>query len=92
MMKLLVAASLAASLAVGAMPAFAQSATTTQQNWTASADNGMASSVQAQNYTLAPNYDPPAATTEGAHIGNGSSSNYEQQELAHLPGYSPDSP
>jgi hypothetical protein len=84
MKKLLFAAGLAAGLAAGAMPAFAQSATTDQR------------SVQAQNYNQtqnyqAPNYDPPAATSDGPHVGTGFGSDYERQqlELQHMPGYSP---
>jgi hypothetical protein len=98
MKKLLAAASVAASLAAGAVPAFAQSATTSQTEWTAPADNGGAGSVQAQNYSPAQNYNPmqsyspaPAATSSGAHFGDGSARDYlmQQQELQNMPGYSP---
>lgn len=48
--KLLLAATVALGLGAGAVPAFAQSATTSQPSSTASADNG-AVSVQAQNFS-----------------------------------------
>ena len=92
MKKLLLAASMAAGLAAGAVPAFAQSATTSQPGSTASAHTGAAGPVQAQNYYGA--QDPVANQTHdrvsyGAHIGGGSDSSYltQQQELQHMPGY-----
>jgi hypothetical protein len=85
MKKLLVAAGLAAGLAAGAMPAFAQSATTDHRSVQAQNYN------QTQNYSQAPNYDPPAAISDGPHVGTGFGSDYEiqQHELQHMPGYSP---
>jgi hypothetical protein len=92
MKKLLVAASLAAGLAAGAVPAFAQSATTSQPGWVATDDNGAAASVQALNYTQSPNYTQSQPTiSTAAHIGDGSRPNYllRQQQLRDMPGYSP---
>jgi hypothetical protein len=88
MKKLLVAASVAAGLAVGAVPAFAQSTTTANQGW------GQAQNYnEAQNYSFAPRYSQaPGAVSADAHIGDGSRSGYmtEQHELQMSPGYSPD--
>lgn len=88
MKKLLVAASVAAGLAVGAVPAFAQSTTTASQGW------GQAQNYnEAQNYSLTPHYSQaPGAISADAHIGDGSRSSYlrEQQELQMTPGYNPD--
>jgi hypothetical protein len=95
MKKLLVAASVAAGLAVGAMPAFAQPATTGQPGWPATADNGAAGSVVAQNYTRSPNYTlSQPATSDNARIGSGSGPTYmmHQNQLQNMPGYSPDAP
>ena len=86
MKKLLLAASMAAGVAAGAVPAFAQSATTSQP---ALGDNGAAPTVQAQNYIPAQNYDQTQATTgDTAHIGDGGP-NYlmQQQELRNMRGY-----
>ena len=86
MKKLLVAASLAAGLAAGAVPAFAQSATTTPPGRVVTAYNGATGSVQMQNYNQA-----PAAISNEAHIGDGSRPNYlmRQHQLQNMPGYSP---
>ena len=77
--KLLLAATVALGLAAGAVPAFAQSATTSQPGATsqpgsaALADNG-AASVQAQNFStpqtmgLQPS---DSAATPSAHVGQG---------------------
>lgn len=98
MKKLLAAASVAASFAVGVVPAFAQSATTSQADWAAPADNGAATSVQAQNYSPArifgpgQNYSPAqAGTSDDPHLGDGSGRDYlrQQQELRNTPGYNP---
>ena len=87
MKKLLVAASVAAGLAVGAAPAFAQSNTTANPGW------GQAQNYnEAQNYTLAPHYgQAPSAIGADAHIGDGSRSSFlrEQHELEVSPGYNP---
>ncbi len=85
MKKLLIAASMAAGLAAGAVPAFAQSATTDEHSVQAQNYN------QTQNYSQSPNYDPPAATSGNAHVGDGSRSEYlmHQQQLENMPGYSP---
>jgi hypothetical protein len=90
MKMLLVAASMAAGLAAGAVPAFAQSVTTGQPGSTASAYNG--AGVQAQNHygTQAPLSEPaqvPMSTD--AHIGSGSRPDYltHQRELQNMPGY-----
>jgi hypothetical protein len=95
MKKLLVAASLAAGLAAGAVPAFAQSVTTSQPGRVATDDNG-AASVQAQNYTQSPNYTlSQPAISSNAYIGDGARPNYlmrQQQQLENMPGYSPYSP
>ena len=92
MKMLLVAASMAAGLAAGAAPAFAQSATTSQPGSTASAYNGAAGSVQAQNHygTQVPlSEQAPAPMTNDAHIGSGSGPDYlaHQRELQNMPGY-----
>ncbi|HUB10464.1 MAG TPA: hypothetical protein VMB34_00785 [Acetobacteraceae bacterium] len=50
MKKLLVAASMAAGLAVGAVPAFAQPSTTAAPRVSNSGNGAAASSVQAQNF------------------------------------------
>ncbi len=83
--NLLVAASLAALLAAEAVPALAQSATTSQPGWAAVADNGAAGSVQAPNDSLA-----QPAISSGVHVGDGSRPDYlrHKQELRDLPGYS----
>jgi hypothetical protein len=93
MKKLLIATSMAASLAVGAVPAFAQSATTGQPGWGASADNSTARSAQAQNYP----YQAPGAYQAQApisdpqpHIGIGAGSENTTHQLMNMPGYSPD--
>ena len=86
MKKLLVAASLAAGLAMGAVPAFAQSATASQ-GWAQARNYN-----EAQNYNLAPHYSQaPAASSADTHIGDGSRSDFlrQQQELERSPGYSP---
>jgi hypothetical protein len=85
MKKLVMAASMAAGLAAVAMPAFAQSATTDQRSVQAQNYN------PTQNYGQAPNYDPPAATSGGAHVGDGSRPEFlmHQQQLENMPGYSP---
>jgi hypothetical protein len=85
MKKLLIAASMAAGVAAGAMPAFAQSATTDQRSVQAQNYN------QTLNYSQAPNYDPPTATSGAAHVGDGSRAEYlmHQQQLENMPGYSP---
>jgi hypothetical protein len=85
--KLLVAASVVAGLAAGAVPAFAQSATTNPQGRFATAYNGGLGSVQGQNYNQA-----QAAISNDAHVGDGSRPEYlmHQQELRSMPGYSPD--
>jgi hypothetical protein len=92
MKKLLIAASVAAGLAAGAMPAFAQPATPSQPGWPATPDNEAAGSVQAQNYTQSPNYtlSQPAIST-GAHPGDGSRPDYlmHLHELQNMPGYNP---
>jgi hypothetical protein len=83
--KLFVVASMAAGLTVGgAVPAFAQSATTNPPGWFASAYNGAASPVQAQNYNQA-----QGASSNDAHVGDGSRPDYllHQQELWNMPGY-----
>lgn len=87
MKKLLVAASMAAGLAAGAVPAFAQSATTSPPGRFATADNGVVGSVRLQNYNQL-----QAATSNDAHVGDGSRPEYlmHQQELRNMPGYSPD--
>ncbi len=87
MKKLLVAASMAAGLAAGAVPAFAQSATTNPPGRFATADSGAAGLVRSQNYNQA-----PAPMSDGAHVGDGSRPDFlmHQQELRNLPGYSPD--
>ncbi|HUN43520.1 MAG TPA: hypothetical protein VMU81_24760 [Acetobacteraceae bacterium] len=89
MKTLLVAASMAAGLAAGAVPAFAQSAMTNQPGPTASAYNG---AVEAQNHYQA---QVPLSTqaqdpvSVGAHIGSGSGDDYvmHQRELMNMPGY-----
>jgi opacity protein-like surface antigen len=85
MKKLLVAASLAAGLAAGAVPAFAQATTTGQADLTVSSANGAASWVEAHNYNHA-----QAAISNEAYVGGGSDSDYlrQQQELQNMPGYS----
>jgi opacity protein-like surface antigen len=85
MKKLLVAASVAAGLAAGAVPALAQSTTTGQADWPVSAANGAASWVEAHNYNRA-----QAAISNAAYVGGGSDSDYlrQQQELQNMPGYS----
>jgi len=85
MMKLLVAASVAAGLAAGAVPALAQSTTTGQADWTVNAANGAASWVEAHNYNNA-----QAVISFAAYVGRGSDSDYlrQQQELQNMPGYS----
>ncbi len=91
MKNLLVAASLAAGLAAGAVPAFAQSATTSQQGSAVTADNQAADTIQAQNYTQSPSYTHSTpAFGAGPHIGTWS--DQQQEQLQNLPGYSPDSP
>ncbi len=86
MKKLLAAASMAAGLAAGAVPAFAQSATTSQPGWAAAANNG------APGWGQAPNYYTQAPTPDisDAHTGDGSGRDYlrQQQELQNMPGYS----
>jgi len=77
MKKLLVAASVIAGVAVGAVPAFAQSATTGQADgvgW-----------VEAHNHNRA-----RAVISNEAYVGRGSDSDYlrQQQELQNTPGYS----
>jgi hypothetical protein len=92
MKKLLIATSVAAGLAVGAVPAFAQSATTGQPGWGASADNGSAGAVQAQNYPYqAPGgYQAQDPTSDPhPHIGTGAGSDYTTRQLMNMPGYSP---
>jgi hypothetical protein len=92
MKMLLVVASMAAGLAAGAIPALAQSVSTIQTRSTASAYNGAAGPVQAQNYHGAQGpvsnqaQDP---VSNGAHIGGGSEPGYlaQQQELRDMPGY-----
>jgi hypothetical protein len=86
MKKLLIATSVAAGVAAAAVPAFAQSAMTSQPDWTALADNGAAGSVQAQNYS-----PTQRATSSDPRIGDGSTPGYlmQQQELENMPGYSP---
>jgi hypothetical protein len=93
MKKLLIATSVAAGLAVGAVPAFAQSATTGQPGSGASADNSAAGSVQAQNYP----YQAPGAYQAQApisdpqpHVGIGAGSEYTTRQLMKMPGYFPD--
>ena len=49
MRKLLVAASMAAGLALGVVPAFAQHATTSRPGWAATTNKDAASSAQPQN-------------------------------------------
>jgi len=86
MKQLLVAASVAAGLAVGAVPAFAQSTTTASPS---QAQNYR----EARNYAMAPQYGQGAgAINANAQIGDGSRSGFlrEQQELEMSPGYSPD--
>ena len=85
MKKLLVAASLTAGLTAGAVPAFAQTATTGQADWTVSDANSAASWVEAHNYNRA-----EAAISNEAYVGRGSDSDYlrQQQELQNMPGYS----
>ena len=85
MKKLLVAASMAAGLAAGAVPALAQSTTTGQGDWTVSAANGAGSWVEAPNYNRL-----QAAISNEAYVGRGSASDYlrQQQELQNMPGYS----
>ncbi len=85
MNKLLLAASIAAGLAAGAVPAFAQSATTNPPGRFATADNGAASPVQPQNYDQA-----QTAISDDAHVGDGSRPDYllHQRELRNMPGYS----
>jgi hypothetical protein len=92
MKMLLVAASMAAGLAAGAVPAFAQSVTIRQPGSTASAANGAAGSVQAQNHYGAqvPLGDPAQVPiSNDAHIGSGSGPDYlaHQRELQNMPGY-----
>ncbi len=89
MKKLLLATSIAAGLAAGAMAAFAQSASqypAQTQNY-----NETQNYAQAQNYAQSPNYDPPAATTGAPHVGTGFDQDYQtqQHQLEQLPGYSP---
>jgi hypothetical protein len=88
MKKLLIAASMAAGLAAGAMPAFAQSAS--QYPAPAQNYNQTQNYAQVQNYTRSPNYDPPAATSGAPHVGTGSDQSYQMQqhELQNSPGYS----
>ena len=101
MKKLLLATSMAAGLAVCAVPAFAQSATTSQPGWAAPANNGAAGSVQAQNFNQAQGAisngaisngagADPGTFGSGAHVGSGSGPNYimHQQQLLGMPGYS----
>lgn len=87
MKKLLVAASVAAGLAMGAAPTFAQSTTTANQGW------GQAQNYnEAQNYGLAPHFSQaPGAISADSHIGDGSQSSFlrEQHELQTTPGYNP---
>jgi len=85
MKKLLVAASMAAGLAAGAVPALAQSTPTGQGDWTVSAANGAGSWVEAPNYNRL-----QAAISNEAYVGRGSASDYlrQQQELQNMPGYS----
>jgi hypothetical protein len=87
MKKLLIAAGVAGGLAAGAVPAFAQSAMTSQPGWAANADNGVAGSTQAPyneafDYYQSPNYQ--------AGISNDAGSDYlmQQQDLRYMPGYS----
>lgn len=91
MKTLLIAASMAAGLAAGATPAFAQSVTTSQYATQPQNYNQAQVYNQTPNYTRAPNDDPPAATSDGAHIGTGADPDYElqQRELEQMPGYSP---
>ncbi len=88
MKKLLLAASMAAGLAAGAMPAFAQSAS--QYPAQAQNYNGRQNYAQAQNYAQSPSYDPPAATSGAPHVGSGFDQSYQmqQRELQNSPGYS----
>lgn len=91
MKKLLVAASVAAGFAAGAVPAFAQPAATSQQGWPVTANNDLSGAVQAHNYTQSPNYTPSdPAIGPGAHVGDGSRPDYllHQRELQNMPGYS----
>jgi hypothetical protein len=91
MRKLLVAATVAAGLAVGTAPAFAQSATTSQPGW--AADSGAVGSVQAQNY---PNQQRGTYQAQDPisdpqpHVGTGAGSEYTTHQLMNMPGYSPD--
>jgi hypothetical protein len=91
MKKLLIAASMAAGLAAGAMPAFAQSATTSQYPADPQNYDQAPRYAQAPHYAQAPNDDPPAATSGGPKIGTGLDPDYQmqQQELEHTPGYNP---
>jgi hypothetical protein len=94
MKKLLIATSVVAGVAAGTLPAFAQSATTSQLGWRASADNGAARSDWAQNYPNrvpgATSNDPQDPISNGAHVGDGSRPDYlmHQRELQSMPGYS----
>lgn len=90
MNKLLIAASMAAGLAAGAMPAFAQSSTTSQYPAQPQNYSQTQSYNQAPNYTASPNTDPPAAIG-GPQVGTGTSPDYQMQqhELENMPGYSP---
>ena len=79
--KLLLAATMALGLA-GAVPAFAQSAATSQSGSTVPADNG-AASVQAQNFgqpqTLG-SQPSDFAATPSAHVGQGTWSSVPSSE------------
>ena len=85
MKKLLIAASVTAGLATGAVPVFAQSATIGQADRTVSAANGATSWVEAHNYKRA-----QATISNEAYVGRSSDSDYlrQQQELQNMPGYS----
>jgi len=85
MKKLLIAASVTAGLATGAVPTFAQSATIGQADWTVRAANDAASWVEGHNYNRA-----EATISNAAYVGRGSDSDYlkQQQELQNMPGYS----
>ena len=85
MKKLLFAASVTAGLAAGVVPAFAQSATTGQPDWTISASNGAVSWAEAHDYNRA-----RGVISNEAYVGRGSDSDYlrQQQELQNTPGYS----
>lgn len=92
MKNLFVAASVAAGLAAGAVPALAQPTTTGQPGWRRIANNEAAGSVQAQNDSPSPYYSQSQpAIGNGAHVGDGSRPDYllHQHELQNMPGYSP---